>query len=117
MGARYVDFFGEDVFGFLRLGLQVDSKPLLGTQTDITTFLRRGTLSIQLRVTNGAIVATKEGPKTGSVLDIDASFGSLAADLFDNGIARFAEAHHAIKGMFFGWIKPELLDKLLPTYE
>ena len=34
-----------------------------------------------------------------------------------DGLARFAEAHHAIKGLFFGLIKPELLSKLNPTYE
>ena len=38
-------------------------------------------------------------------------------DLFGNGLARFDEAHQAIKGLFFGLIKPELLTKLNPTYE
>ena len=117
LGARYIDFFGGDIFSALRLGLQINDQPLQGTQTDITTFLRRDALSIRLNVTNGAIAATKEGPASGSVLDIDAWFGSLDVDLFKNGLARFAEAHQAIKGMFFGLIKPELLSKLNPTYE
>jgi len=38
-------------------------------------------------------------------------------DLFRNGLTRFAEAHQAIKGMFFGLIKPEMLTKFNPTYE
>ena len=117
LGARYIDFFDGDVFGGLRLGLQINDQPLRGTQTDITTFLRRDSLSIRLHVTNGAIVAAKEGPKTGSLLDIDAWFKPLDVDLFGNGLARFAEAHRAIKGLFFGLIKPELLDKLNPAYE
>jgi uncharacterized protein (TIGR04255 family) len=117
LGARYIDFFGGDVFSGLRLGLQINDKPIQGTQTDITTFLRKDALSIRLQVTNGAIVATKEGPKTGSVLDIDAWFGPLDVDLFGNGLARFAEAHYATKGLFFGLLKPELLSKLNPAYE
>jgi len=95
----------------------MNDQPLRGTQTDLTTLLRRDSLSNRLHVTNGAIVAAKEGPKTGSLLDIDAWFKPLDVDLFGNGLARFAEAHRAIQGLFFGLIKPELLDKLNPTYE
>lgn len=117
LGARYVDFFGEDIFNVLRFGLQISGQPVEGIQTDITTFLRRDALSIRLHVTNGAIVATKKGPASGSVLDIDAWFGALDVELFGNGLTRFAEAHHAIKGMFFGLIKPELLSKLNSSYK
>ncbi|MGA2659612.1 MAG: TIGR04255 family protein, partial [Verrucomicrobiota bacterium] len=117
LSSRYIDFFAGDIFTALRLGLQINDQPLRGTQADVTTFFRRDALSIRLQVTNGAIVATKEGPTPGSVLDVDAWFGPLDVDLFGNGLARFAEAHHAIKGLFFGLIKPELLHKLNPTYE
>jgi uncharacterized protein (TIGR04255 family) len=117
LGARYIDFFGGDIFNDLRLGLQINEQPLQGLQTDITTLLHRDALAVRLHVSNGAIVATKDGPASGSILDIDAWFGSLDADLFGNGLARFAEAHHAIKGMFFGLLKPEMLSKLSPTYE
>jgi uncharacterized protein (TIGR04255 family) len=117
LSTRYVDFFGGDVFTALRLGLQVNDQPLRGLQTDLTTVLRRGALTIRLNVTNAAIVATKDGPKPGSVLDVDAWFGPMEADLFGNGLARFGEAHQVIKGLFFGLITPELLAKLNPVYE
>lgn len=117
ISARYVDFFQGDVFKAFRLGLQINDKPLRGAQTDITTFLKRGSLSVRLQATNAAIVATKDGPTAGSVLDIDAWFGPLDADIFGNGLERFAEAHYAIKGMFFGLIKPGFLSKLNPAYE
>lgn len=117
LSTRYIDFFGGDIFPSLRLGLQINDQPLRGTQTDVTTLLRRAALSIRLQVTNGAIVATKDGPTSGSVLDVNAWFGPMDVDLFGNGLARFAEAHQAIKGLFFGLIKPELLSKLNPTYE
>jgi len=117
LGARYIDFFDGDVFDSLRIGLQIDDQPLRGTPTDVTTLLRRDAVSIRLHLTNGAIVAIKEGPKSGSILDVDAWFGPLDVDLFENGLTRFGEAHQAIKGLFFGLIKPELLSKLNPTYE
>jgi len=117
LGARYIDFFAGDVFGELRLGLQIYEQPLRDTQTDITTFLKRGPLSIRLQATNGAIVAAKNGPEAGSVLDVDGWFGPLDVDLFGNGLTRFAEAHQTIKGLFFGLLKQELLTKLHPEYE
>ncbi|MHC1765444.1 MAG: TIGR04255 family protein [Verrucomicrobiia bacterium] len=117
LSARYVDFFGGDVFTALRLGLQINEQPLRGLQTDLTTVLRLGTLAIRLHVTNGAIVATKDGPKPGSVLDVDAWFGPMDADLFGTGLPRFAEAQQVIKGLFFGLITPELLATLNPVYE
>ena len=116
LGVRYVDFFESDVFSGLRLHLAVNDQPLLGAQTDVTTVLRRGSLAIRLRVTNGAIVGTAQGPKPGSVLDVDAWFGPLEVDLFENGLVRFGEAHDTIKGLFFGLLKPELLATLHPAY-
>lgn len=117
LSARYIDFFGGDVFTALRLGLQIDNQPLQGLQTELATVLRRGVLTIRLNVTNGAIVATREGPKPGSVLDVDAWFGPMDADLFGNGLARFGEAHQVIKGLFFGLLRADTLAKLNPVYE
>ncbi|HVR34239.1 MAG TPA: TIGR04255 family protein [Methylomirabilota bacterium] len=117
LSARYIDFFDGDVFKALRLGLQVNGQPLKGLQTDLTTVLRRGALTIRLNVTNGAIVATKDGPKPGSVLDMDAWYGPMEADLFGNGLARFGEAHQVIKDLFFGLLTPENLASLNPVYE
>jgi uncharacterized protein (TIGR04255 family) len=116
LGVRYVDFFEQDIFPGLRLHLTVNDQPFLGVQTNVTTDFRLGPMLIRLRVTNGAIVTTAQGPNPGSVLDLAASFGPLEADLFENGLARFAEAHTTIKGLFFGLIKPELLAKLHPVY-
>ncbi len=63
LSARYIDFFGGDIFTVLRVGLRINDQPLLATQMDVTTVLRRDPLTIRLQVTNGAIVATNEGPK------------------------------------------------------
>lgn len=117
IGVRYIDFFSSDIFDALQLGVQINDRPLTKVQTDLTTVLRRDQLAIRLQVTNGAIVATKEGPKPGSVLDVDAWFGPPEADLFANGLQSFAGIHQTIKGLFFGLLKPDFLGKLNPTYK
>jgi uncharacterized protein (TIGR04255 family) len=117
LGVRYIDFMAEDVFQNLILGLQVGGKPLEDVQADLTTILPRELLTIRLKVANGAIVIRPSGPQRGSVLDVDAWFGALDFEVFSNSIARFAEAHRAIKELFFGLLRPEYLAKLSPVYE
>jgi uncharacterized protein (TIGR04255 family) len=116
VGVRYVDFFAGDLFPGLRFHLQMNDLPLFGVQTDVATVLRRNSLTIRLHVTNAAIVLTSQGNKSGSVLDVDGWFGAPDVDLFGNGMARFNEAHETIKGLFFGLLKPEMLDTLNPVY-
>ncbi len=116
LGVRYIDFFTGDIFPGLRLGVQVNDQPLVGAQTEVTTVLRLGDVALRLQVTNGAIANTQAGHQSGSVLDMDAWFGPLEADVFGNGLARFEEAHQVIKAVFFGLLRPELLTKLNPVY-
>jgi uncharacterized protein (TIGR04255 family) len=117
LGVRYIDFFDQDVFRNLILGLQIGGQVLDDVQADVAIVLPRDSLTMRLHLTNGAIVERKEGPQRGSVLDVDAWFSALDFDVFDNGPARFAEAHHAIKELFFGLLRPEYLATLNPSYE
>jgi uncharacterized protein (TIGR04255 family) len=116
LGVRYIDFLAGDIFTGLKLGLQVEDQPLRGVQTGVTVVLRRGALALRLQVNNDAIASLPGGPQAGSVLDMDAWFGSLDVSVFENGLARFDEAHLAIKGVFFGLLRPELLAKFNPVY-
>jgi uncharacterized protein (TIGR04255 family) len=117
LGVRYIDFLPEDIFQNLILGLQVGGRPLAGLQADVTTILRRDSLTMRLQVANGAIVARPSGPQRGSVLDVDAWFGALDFDVFNDGLTRFADAHRAIKELFFSLLRPEYLATLHPEYE
>jgi uncharacterized protein (TIGR04255 family) len=56
------------------------------------------------------------GPRRGSVLDIDVAFGPLDFDLKTNVLDRFTEAHDVIKKLFFGLVKPDMLDSHKPEY-
>jgi uncharacterized protein (TIGR04255 family) len=116
VGVRYIDFLPGDVFPGLKLGVQVEGRPLTGAETAVTTVLRRGPLALRLQVSNGAIATLPAGPQAGSVLDLDAWFGPLETGGLEDGLARFEAAHEAIKGVFFGLLQPELLASLKPVY-
>src|SRR5690606_14160777 len=103
-------------FPNLRIGAQIDGAPLQGHQVDITTALRFGRISARLQATNGAIVASPDGPQVGSVLDLDTWYGPSDAEFFDRGSHRFGELHDTVKQVFFGLLKPDYLKQLNPVY-
>jgi len=117
IGVRYIDFFSTDVLNHFIMGLQVNGQPLTSSECAMTTVLRQGALAMRLQITNSAIIGTKEGPKRGTVLDVDSWFSALDAKVFENGLQRFDEAHHTIKSLFFGLLKPEFLATLNPEYK
>lgn len=118
LGVRYIDFFPLDLFPQLQLDLRVLGEPLKDEERQVTTVFRQGNLTLRLMVTNSAIVTSAAGePRRGSILDVDAWFGALDFDLFENGLQRFDSAHLAIKRLFFGLLRPDYLSKLNPTYQ
>lgn len=117
IGVRYIDFFHQNVFENLQLHLQLGGTSAFSPQTDVTTVLKKGSMTLRLHASNAALSGAGEALKTGSVLDVDAWFGALDADLFGNGLDRFSEAHHVIKGLFFGLMKSDFLASLNPEYQ
>jgi hypothetical protein len=111
-----VDFIEGNLVNKIDLSLQVAGQAVKDAHTDVTTILRQGPLTIRLAASNGAIVGTGDSAKPGSVLDVDAWFGALDVDLFENGLTRFGEAHGAIKSLFFGLMKKDFLNSLNPQY-
>lgn len=116
IGVRYIDFFEENVFEILRLQLRLGDGATLLPQTDVTTILKHEAMTIRLHASNAAILGDGQEMRQGSVLDMDCWFGALDADCFENGTLRFSEAHHTIKGLFFGLMKPEVLANFRPHY-
>ncbi len=118
LGVRYIDFFPLDIFSNLHLELRVGGEALHDQERQITTVFRQGPLTMRLRVSNSAIVASPSGePRRGSVLDVDAWFGALDFDVFTGGLERFDEAHLAIKRLFFGLLRADYLGTLNPIYK
>lgn len=116
LGVRYIDFFPQNIFHGILLGGQVNGTALDHSELTLTTAFRRPPLAGRLVITNGALVRRGDVHAAGSVLDIDVWASSLDFDLFTNGLDRFDELHHMLKGVFFGLLKPEFLATLHPAY-
>jgi uncharacterized protein (TIGR04255 family) len=117
LGVRYINFFSFDIFETLVLEVSTGKKRLTAGELSVTTVLTRPPLTSRLLVANSAILGTGDGAQHGSVLDVDVWLGSLDFDLFQNGLAKFGEAHQFTKQIFFGLLKPEFLATLSPIYE
>jgi len=117
LGVRYINFFDFDIFGNLLLGVITSGQRLAGAELSIATVLARPPLTARLQVVNSAILGSGDGVRRGSVLDVDVWLRSLDFDLFQNGLAKFGEAHRFEKQIFFGLLKPEFLTTLNPIYE
>ena len=108
LGVRYINFFTFEVS---------TGKKRLAGELSVTSVLTRPPLTSRLLVANSAILGTGDSARHGSVLDVDVWLGSLDFDLFQNGLAKFGEAHHFEKQIFFGLLKPDFLATLNPVYE
>lgn len=117
LGVRYINFFAFDVFDRLQLEIATAGKRLAKQELSIATVLRRSPLAARLQVANSAILGMGNDAKHGSVLDVDVWLGSLDFDVFENGLARFQQAHQFEKEIFFGLLRPEFLSSLNPIYQ
>ena len=117
LGVRYINFFSVDIFEKLLLDVMTGGKRLAGAELSVATVLHRPPLTARLQVANSAILGTGNDAKHGSVLDVDVWAGSLDFDVFQNGLAKFGEAHQFEKQIFFGLLRDEFLRTLNPVYE
>jgi len=117
IGIRYVDFFECDLFPNLEIQPHCHGEPLTGFETSLTIAFRRERFTARLILHNSVSVKTDEGPRSGSVFDLDLSLAASDFDLFEDGRNRFREAHRLNKEIFFGLMKPEFLSTLSPTYD
>src|SRR6266542_1645577 len=114
---RYINFFGSDTFEKLLLDVITGGKRLTGAELSTATVLRRPPLTARLQAANSAILGTGDGVRHGSVLDVDVWLGSLDFEVFQDGLAKFGEAHQFEKQIFFGLLIPDFLATLGPEYE
>lgn len=116
LGVRYIDFFPDNLFPELVLGVTVGDQDMGVGELQVTAALRRGSFSYRLSITNGAIVNSGAEPRRGSVLDIDVWLGPLDFQAAAGAIGPFTEAHGFVKELFFGLLKPGFLAKMNPEY-
>lgn len=116
LGVRYGDFFTTDIFQHIDLAMTVNGQVINDEERQVVNVFKHDRMNIRLMLTNSAVMDVGEGPRQGSIFDVDVSFGALDFNLDHTIMDRFAEAHTAIKNLFFGLIKPDFLATLNPTY-
>lgn len=116
IGLRYVDFFENDVWPQLKMGVRIDGDPLVSGELSTTVVLRHPEGHARLQVANGAFFQEATGVKRGSVLDLDVWHPGGEDDLFADGLDRVRRLHQASKEIFFGLLKPNFLNSLNPEY-
>ena len=116
IGLRYVDFFENDVWPQLNMGVRIGENPLTSGELSTTVVLRHPEGQVRLQVSNGALFQEPSGVKRGSVLDLDVWHPGGDGDLFTDGLDRVRRLHQTSKEVFFGLLKPEFLNSLNPEY-
>jgi len=116
LGVRYGDFFATDIFRHIDLSVAVNGQTMGDDERQFTTVFKEGPMSIRLMLANSVVAPAPEGPRQGSLLDVDVSFGALDFDLDNTIMERFIQAHAATKQLFFGLVTDAFLKTLNPQY-
>jgi uncharacterized protein (TIGR04255 family) len=117
LGVRYIDYFEPNIFGKLKLNIDIGGASLAENEMHIATILRPEPFAARLQLTNSATLGTPMEPKRGSVLDLDVWLDALRFDLFSDGLRQFDAAHVLVKQIFFALLTPSFLESLNPEYE
>ena len=116
IGLRYVDFFENDVWPKLNMGVQIAGNPCQNGELSTTVVLRHPEGMVRLQVANGAFFQAPSGVKRGSVIDLDVWHPGGDGNHFSDGLVRVKRLHDTSKEIFFGLLKPEILATMNPVY-
>lgn len=120
VGIRYIDFFEDDIFRNINLQLAIYGENAVTEQTFIRTLLKRDRFDCHLQVGNNMTVEVRNGPRVGSIIDMDMSnteVGKWTSKQFLEEVDGLLESgHEGQKDVFFNLLKPEFLATLNPEY-
>src|SRR5690606_28996332 len=73
LGVRYINFFEEDVFQQISIGIHVAGAPLQSNEVHLSTVLEASPFQVKVDASSGVVVKRADGTHSvGSVLDLDA---------------------------------------------
>ncbi|MEW6110891.1 MAG: TIGR04255 family protein [Thermodesulfobacteriota bacterium] len=119
VGLRYINFFPDNVFERSNIALTLGERSLADENTLLRVESTQGDLSTVMQITNHGTLAMSDEPKTGSIVDLDIFYKTLALgerrpDTFRSLIDA---AHDALKVAFFTVLKQDFLESLKPEYD
>lgn len=116
LGVRYVDFFAEDIFSLVVLGISVAGHELTGLEQSFSAVIPLDDSTARLTLTNSAFLDDGTETRRGSILDLDVWTRLASENVFADAAAQIEHMHLENKRLFFGLLKPESLVKLNPVY-
>jgi uncharacterized protein (TIGR04255 family) len=116
LGVRYVDFFKEDIFSVVVLGISVGGQELSGFEQSFSVVVPWEGSTARLVLTNGAFLNDGGQPRRGSILDLDVWQRLASENVFVDAPEQVEKLHDINKMLFFGLLKREFLESLTPAY-
>lgn len=117
VGVRYVSFFEfVDIFGKLKLQIELDRQPFISGPTMFVTVTENDGFSQRIALNNDVKLLGPAGEKNGSTVDVD-TFRALDSETFQGLEDLIEEAHHQEKARFFSLLQDDFLLTLKPEYE
>jgi uncharacterized protein (TIGR04255 family) len=116
LGLRYVDFFSQNIFSLVVLGVSVAGRELAGLEQSFSVVVPWDESTARLVLANGAFLNDGRETQRGSILDLDVWQQLASEDVFPDALSRIENLHDVNKKLFFGLLKPEFLATLKPIY-
>ena len=116
LGVRYVDFFDEDIFSNVVLGVAVAGRGIAGFEQNFSIVIPWERALARLLLANSVFLKVGAEPRRGSVLDLDVWIRLSAESVFEDLAKQVEHLHEVNKTLFFGLLKPEFLSRLNPAY-
>lgn len=116
VGLRYINFFDFDIFEKINLNIKFHDSPLQSNQTSLRSEIPAGNFINTLQIVNRAEISMKNERKHGSIIDIDTVLNGEYDNFFKDIKTILEDGHIKEKELFFGLLKPDLLESLNPKY-
>ncbi len=118
LAVRYVDFFAQDIFSLVVLGVSVAGQEFAGMEQSFSTVIPWEDSTARLVLSNGAFLSDGRETHRGSILDLEVWQRLASENVFVQAAiyAQIERLHEVNKKLFFGLLKPEFLGTLYPVY-
>lgn len=112
VGLRYINFFSDNIFDNIKLGISLNTKKYQFNNTVIRADIPQGIYSSTLQISNNAISNSVHG----SIIDIDTHKEKGLQNFFKDKESIINEGHQKEKELFFDLLKDDYLKILNPKY-
>ncbi len=116
LGIRYINFFENNIFDYIKIKLFIDNKEHCSKNTVIRTELEKDQYKTTLQIISNVSRIVDNQTLTGSLIDIDTAKESNLYDFFNNMESIINIGHSIEKDFFFNLLTDKLIQSYNPVY-